>query len=72
MTDRYDNEIDIAEFDRQDGLLPPSLRPLFIPEYQSPLDHQTEDNQPPVAVQALAGFCLVITPFWFDILLGVL
>jgi len=68
MTDRYNEEIDITEFDQQDGLMPASLRSVFIPDEEL----QIEETDPPAWAQALGALSLVVFPIWFDLAAGIL
>lgn len=58
MNPRRDTTLpDINEFDPVDGLMPPSLRPLFVPQGDC-RDHHQQD-EPPLTVQ-LASVCAAV------------
>ena len=56
----------IEEFDAHDGLMPASLRSVFVPEGDA-RDARPDRREPPAALQALAVLALLSLPFWVGV-----
>lgn len=57
----------IEDFDAHDGLMPASLRSLFVPSGDV-RDREREADEPPATVQALAVLALMALPFWMGVM----